>query len=121
MVWLPQQRIVIAGDMAFHEPLLPVFADTDTLGWIETWGKFAALDPLIVVPGHGGPTTLEVVDEWTMGYIKYLRGEITKILDSGGSLIEAYKIDQSAYSHLDTFDELAGLNADRIYRAMEFE
>jgi len=120
-VWLPEQRIVIAGDMAFHERLLPVFEYTDTYAWIETWDSFAALDPLIVVPGHGHPTTLDVVGKWTIGYLEHMRNEIGNLLDEGGSLIEAYKIDQSAYSHLDTFDELAGLNADRIYRAMEFE
>jgi len=120
-VWLPKERIVIAGDIAFHERLLPVFEYTDTLGWIETWDAFAALDPLIVVPGHGHPTTLKVVDTWTLQYLKHMRKAIGALLDDGGSLIDAYKIDQSDYSHLDTFDELAGLNADRIYRAMEFE
>jgi hypothetical protein len=64
---------------------------------------------------------MAVVHKWTIGYLQHMRDEITTLLDNGGSLIEAYKIDQSAYSHLDTFDELAGLNADRIYRAMEFE
>ncbi len=73
------------------------------------------------MPGHGHPTTIDVVEKWTIGYLEFMRGEITAILDNGGSLIDAYNIDQSAYSHLDTFDELAGLNADRIYRAMEFE
>ena len=43
------------------------------------------------------------------------------MLDDDGTLQDAYAIDQSAYSHLDTFDELARLNAGRIYRAMEFE
>jgi len=120
-VWLPEERIVISGDMAFHERLLPVFEYTDTLGWIETWDEFAALDPLIVIPGHGSPTTLDVVDKWTRGYLEHMREQIGALLDDGGSLIDAYQVDQSAYSHLDTFDELAGLNADRIYRAMEFE
>ncbi len=120
-VWMPVEKIVIAGDIAFHERLLPVFEYTDTLGWIETWSNFAALDPKIVIPGHGHATSLEEVDNWTMGYLKHMRKAIGNLLDEGGSLIDAYKIDQSAYSHLDTFDELAGLNADRIYRAMEFE
>jgi len=120
-VWLPEERIVIAGDIAFHERLLPVFEYTDTLAWIETWDNFAALDPLIVVPGHGHPTDLNEVETWTIGYLHHMRAEISRLLDDGGSLIDAYKIDQSAYSHLKTFDELAGLNADRIYRAMEFE
>jgi len=120
-VWLPSERIVIAGDIAFHERLLPVFEYTDTYAWIETWDELSALDPLIVVPGHGHPTTIEVVERWTIGYLKHMREQIGALLDEGGSLIDAYDIDQSTFSHLDTFDELAGLNADRIFRAMEFE
>jgi glyoxylase-like metal-dependent hydrolase (beta-lactamase superfamily II)/rhodanese-related sulfurtransferase len=120
-VWLPDRKLMIAGDIAFHERLLPVFDDSDTAGWLSTWQAFEALQPEIIVPGHGHPTTIDVVKQWTIGYLEYMRGEIAEILDNGGSLIDAYNIDQSAYSHLDTFDELAGLNADRIYRAMEFE
>jgi glyoxylase-like metal-dependent hydrolase (beta-lactamase superfamily II)/rhodanese-related sulfurtransferase len=120
-VWLPDLRLMIAGDLAFHERLLPVFDDSDTAGWIETWEAFESLAPQVVIPGHGHPTTIDVVKKWTIGYLEYMRGEIAQILNTGGSLVDAYKIDQSAYSHLDTFDELAGLNADRIYRAMEFE
>jgi hypothetical protein len=50
-----------------------------------------------------------------------MRAEVAKVLDDDGSLQDVYAIDQSAYAHLDTFDELARLNAGRIYRAMEFE
>ena len=120
-VWLPEHKLMIAGDLAFHERLLPVFDDSDTAGWLETWKEFENLKPEVVIPGHGHPTTIDVVTEWTIGYLEYMRSEIAAILDDGGSLIDAYKIDQSAFSHLDTYDELAGLNADRIYRAMEFE
>ncbi|MBX2836821.1 MAG: MBL fold metallo-hydrolase [Gammaproteobacteria bacterium] len=120
-VWLPKRQLMIAGDMAFHERLLPVFDDTDTAGWIETWRAFKALDAQVIIPGHGHPTTIEVVETWTIDYLKYMRQEIGKILEDGGSLIDAYNIDQSVYAHLDTFDELAGLNADRIFRSMEFE
>ena len=27
-VWLPNQELVIAGDIAFHERMLPIFEDT---------------------------------------------------------------------------------------------
>lgn len=121
LVWLPEQELVIAGDMAFHERLLPVFEDTDTAGWVETWSDFEALGAKIVIPGHGGPTNMSEVERWTLDYLVYMRQQISIILDEGGSLIDAYDIDQTDYRHLDTFDELAGLNADRIYRAMEFE
>ena len=121
LVWMPERKLVIAGDMAFHERLLPVFEDTDTAGWLESWEKFAALNAEVVVPGHGSPTTMEEVTLYTHDYLQYMRREIAEILDSGGSLIDAYDVDQSMYRHLDTFDELAGLNADYIFRSMEFE
>ncbi|MFK8077835.1 MAG: MBL fold metallo-hydrolase [Granulosicoccus sp.] len=121
VVWIPEKSLVISGDMAFHERLLPVFEDTDTAGWVETWPEFEALGANTVVPGHGGPTVISEVRRWTLDYLIYMRKQIGSILDDGGSLIDAYNIDQNAYRHLDTFDELAGLNADRIFRAMEFE
>ena len=120
-VWLPQQKLVISGDMAFHERLLPIFDNTDTKGWLETYEIFLALDPEIVIPGHGVPTTVDVVTLYTKDYLVFLRGEVQKLLDEGGTLDDAYKIDQSAYSHLDTFDELAARNAGRVFEAMEFE
>ena len=121
LVWMPERKQVIAGDMAFHERLLPVFEDTDTAGWLESWEKFAALNAEVVIPGHGSPTTMKEVTLYTHDYLQYMRREIAEILDSGGSLIDAYKVDQSMYRHLDTFNELAGLNADHIYRSMEFQ
>ncbi len=50
-----------------------------------------------------------------------MRGEVEKLLDDGAGEQDAYNIDQSAYSHLDTFNELALQNAGRLYRLMEFE
>lgn len=121
VVWLPKRKFVIAGDIAFHQRLLPVFDDTDTAAWIETWDAFAALGADNIIPGHGDPTVLSEVEKYTVEYLKYIRKEVGKIIEDGGSLEDAYKIDQSAYSHLDTFDELATRNAGRIFRVMEFE
>ncbi len=121
VAWLPEQKLVISGDLAFHQRLLPVFEDTETAGWIETWDVFAALGADIVVPGHGEPTNMQEVTKYTVDYLKYMREQVAQVLDDGGSLIEAYKIDQSAYQHLDTFEQLSGLNADRIFKEMEFE
>jgi glyoxylase-like metal-dependent hydrolase (beta-lactamase superfamily II)/rhodanese-related sulfurtransferase len=120
-VWLPEQNLVIAGDIAFHQRLLPVFEDTDTAAWIETWETFAALGAEVVVPGHGDPTTMDVVTLYTRDYLVYMREQIGALLDEGGTLADIHRIDQSPYRHLDTFDELARLNASLIFRAMEFE
>jgi glyoxylase-like metal-dependent hydrolase (beta-lactamase superfamily II) len=120
-VWLPEQKLVISGDMAFHERLLPILDHTDTKAWLETYESFLALEPEIVIPGHGEPTTIDVVTTYTKDYLIFLRGEVQALLDEGGTLDDAYNIDQSAYADLDTFDELAARNAGRVFEAMEFE
>jgi glyoxylase-like metal-dependent hydrolase (beta-lactamase superfamily II)/rhodanese-related sulfurtransferase len=120
-VWLPEKRLVIAGDLAFHERLLPVFEDTDTAGWIETWAAFEALGAEVVIPGHGGPTDMQEVTKYTRDYLIHMRNRVGGLIEAGGLLEQAYEVDQSAYSHLDTFDELARRNAGQIFRHMEFE
>jgi len=121
MLWLPQKRVVISGDTAFHERLLPVFQETQTSEWINTWDSFEALGAEIVIPGHGGPTNMAEVTKYTKEYLVYMRNEIGAIIENGGGLVDAYRVDQSAYEHLDTFEFLAQRNAARIFQAMEFE
>ena len=120
-VWLPRQKLVIAGDIAFHERLLPVMEHTDTAGWIESWEPFEALGATKVIPGHGGPTEYGQVRKYTLDYLIHMRAEVSRLIEEGGDLQDAYQIDQSDYNHLDTFFELARQNAGRIFREMEFD
>lgn len=122
VVWLPAQSLVISGDMAFHERMLPIFEHTYTADWIETWDSaFEPLGATYVIPGHGHPTNMDQVRRYTKGYLEYLRGKVGAHLEDGGDLAEAYYVDQSPYAHLDTFEELATKNAGRVYEQMEFE
>ncbi len=120
-VWLPEQKLVIAGDMAFHERMLPIFDDTDTAAWLESWENFEALGALYVIPGHGHPTNMDQVRRYTKDYLIYLRGKIQDHLDDGGGLDKAYYVDQTPYAHLDTYEQLATRNAGRVFEQMEFE
>ena len=120
-VWLPQKDVIITGDMAFHQRMLPIFEDTDTAAWLESWEVFAAMGVTHVVPGHGEPTNMSEVTKYTKDYLVYLRAKVRELLDQGGDLKDSYQIDQSPYAHLDTYNELAARNAERVYRQMEFE
>ncbi len=121
-VWLPEQKLVFSGDMAFHERLLPIFEDTIVLDWIETWeNEFEKLGAVYVVPGHGHPTNMDQVRRYTRDYLVYLREKIGEHIDNGGDLSGAYYVDQSPYEHLDTFKELATRNAGRVFEQMEWE
>jgi len=122
VVWLPQQSLVISGDMAFHERMLPIFEHTMTADWIETWeAAFEPLGATYVIPGHGHPTNMDQVRRYTHDYLVYLREKVGAHLEAGGGLAEAFYVDQTPYAHLDTFEELATKNAGRVYEQMEFE
>ena len=121
-VWLPEQSLVIAGDMAFHQRMLPIFEDTIAYDWIETWDSgFEALNAIYVIPGHGTPTNMAQVRRYTRDYLVHLRKVVGEHLENGGDLADAYYVDQSGFAHLDTFEELATRNAGRVYEQMEFE
>ena len=122
VVWLPQKSLVIAGDMAFHERMLPIFPHTMTADWIETWdANFESLNATYVIPGHGHPSNMDQVRRYTRDYLVYLREKIGAHLEEDGDLADAYYIDQTPYAHLDTFEELATKNAGRVYEQLEFE
>ncbi|WP_425045795.1 MBL fold metallo-hydrolase [Primorskyibacter sp. S87] len=121
-VWIPQWSIMIAGDIAFHERMPPIFEHTCTSCWIETWET--GLEPLkatYVIPGHGHPTNMAQVRRYTVEYLKDLRAKVGAHIEDGGDLAGAYYVDQSQWSHLDTFEELATKNAGRVFEEMEWE
>jgi len=121
-VWIPQWGIVIAGDIAFHERMPPIFQETCTSCWIETFdGPFTALGATYVIPGHGHSTNMAQVTRYTSDYLKDLRAKIRAHIDEGGDLAGAFYVDQERWRNLDTFEELATKNAGRVFEEMEWE
>jgi glyoxylase-like metal-dependent hydrolase (beta-lactamase superfamily II)/rhodanese-related sulfurtransferase len=120
-LWLPQHKVLISGDTAFNERMLPVFDETDTAAWIDTWDKLEELGAEVIIPGHGVPTDIETVTKFTKDYLLYMRAEVEKVLDDDGGLLDAYNIDQSAFRDWGTYRDLRARNAERIFSRMEFE
>jgi glyoxylase-like metal-dependent hydrolase (beta-lactamase superfamily II) len=118
-VWLPQQQLIITGDIAFHQRLLGVFPDTVTADWVKSFNQMRMLPIKKVVPGHGAPTDLATITKYTRDYLVYIRDACEAIIEDDGDLNDAYNIDQSAYSKLEVFDILARKNAGRIFREVE--
>lgn len=121
-VWLPGQKVLIAGDIAFSERMPPIFQGTCTPCWIETFEtKLEPLGAEVIVPGHGAPTDLATVRQGTVEYLKDLRARIGEHIENGGDLSQAYYVDQSKWAYMDTFEDLATKNAGVVYSEMEFE
>lgn len=51
VVWLPREKILVAGDLV-NDPF-PFAYGGDVTGWIESLSAIRALEPRILVPGHG--------------------------------------------------------------------
>jgi cyclase len=52
VAWLPGNKIVFTGDSCLTGPY-NLFRDANVNAWINTLDKMAALNPTILIPGHG--------------------------------------------------------------------
>jgi glyoxylase-like metal-dependent hydrolase (beta-lactamase superfamily II) len=120
-VWLPQQKVIFTGDIAYTERMLSVMWFSRSKFWIEAFEALAVFKPVYVIPGHGKPTTLEVASRDTYDYLTTLRKTVAEFMEAGGGIEEVNKIDQSKFSYLENYDQLKNRNAQKIYEEMEFE
>ncbi len=119
-VWLPQQKVLFTGDIVYTERMLAIIPISHTGGWVQAFDKLAALKPRVVVPGHGKPTDLKRAKKDTRDYLAFLRANVKKVLDAGGSLQDAVdKTNQSRFKYLANFELLAGRNVNQVYLEME--
>ncbi len=95
MLWIPGQRILIAGDVLFND--MHVYtAETDTKArgkWLNSLNKIRELKPSIVIPGHskvGAPLDASTAVDFTENYLLVFEEELKKAKDSD-SLINAMK------------------------------
>ena len=108
LVWLPQRRIVFAGDTVFGQRLLGVLP-----GSAQRWVKSLEylrdeLKPKVVVPGHGHVTDLNEALRDSYDYLVFLRDATRKrFADGAFDPAEASQgLDQSRFKHLVNYDDL---------------
>jgi len=120
-VWLDGKDTVFTGDIVYVERVLGIGSQSNVKSWIKVFEAMAALKPAHVVPGHGHATTLAHATADTYDYLVNLRTRIGALIEDGGDIMDAPKIDQSAFTYLEQFDSLAGRNAQTTYEQMEWE
>lgn len=65
-VWLPQERVLFAGDLVFDGGA-PFALSGSPAGWLRALEEMERLDPAVIVPGHGavgGPELLAPVADY---------------------------------------------------------
>ncbi|HEY6132664.1 MAG TPA: MBL fold metallo-hydrolase [Rubrivivax sp.] len=120
VVWVPQHRLLVAGDLVFRGRV-PFVGQADSGRWIAALDRLLAFDAKIIVPGHGPVSTSARADlELTRDYLAYLRqtmGEAARNLDP---FDEAYaRTDWSRFDKLPLFGAANRINAYNTYLLME--
>jgi glyoxylase-like metal-dependent hydrolase (beta-lactamase superfamily II) len=122
IVWLPQRRIAFAGDIVYVDRLLGVLPMSNVKRWLASFDALAALQPALIVPGHGAPTALAKAQKETRDYLARLHAHMKRAVDAGDDMQTAIKsLDDKDFAYLPVYPELRGQNANRTYLEVEAE
>src|ERR1700676_3551804 len=95
MLWIPGQRILIAGDVVVND--MHVYtAETDSTArgkWLNSLNKIRELKPSVVIPGHskvGAPLDASTAVDFTENYLLVFEEELKKAKDPD-SLVNTMK------------------------------
>ncbi len=122
MVWLPQKNVLFTGDVVYVNRLLGVIPVSNTRNWLATFAVIEALNPKVIVPGHGDVTDLATARADTQEYLVALRAHMKKAVDDGVDMSAAVKsFDARPYMRLRNAAELMPGNASRTYLELERE
>ncbi|MCA9856755.1 MAG: MBL fold metallo-hydrolase, partial [Dehalococcoidia bacterium] len=83
-VWLPGEGVIFTGDNVFHH-VKTFIQEADPWLWLESLDAIRALDPAIIVPGHGEPCTTdylaeqaEIIEAWVDAVTGMVRQGVTQ-------------------------------------------
>jgi cyclase len=82
IAWLPQQRVLFAGDILFNAIVPAMQPREDSRQWVRSLAFLESLEAEHVIPGHGPietPAALGALREW----IEVARQRITDSIDAG--------------------------------------
>ena len=120
VVEIPADKIVYAGDILYSGRLLAVTPDSDIKSWIGVFDQLSRYGDATLIPGHGQPGPLTDFDFPTRQYLNLLLTHMDKMVDEGVDAQDAIdQLDQSRFSKLSNFDQLAGRNASWAYLERE--
>lgn len=121
-LYVENDGVLYAGDLIFRGRI-PFVGDADSAQWLAALDRLIALQPRILVPGHGGATDDPLADlTLTRDYLRFLRAEMGRAVADMLSFDEAYdRVDWGDYRYMPAFQEANRRNAYNTYLLMEQE
>ena len=120
VVEIAKDKVVYTGDILYSGRLLAVIADSNVKSWMTAYDRLKQFKEVLFVPGHGQPDELSAFDFPTRQYLTLLFDHMTKMVDEGADIQDAInRLDQSRFSKLANYADLAGRNASWTYLERE--
>lgn len=121
VVWLPKQGVLFSGDHIYVDRILGVLPWSHAQTWRAAFHQLEALQPRVIVPGHGGVCDLAKAKRDTGDYLDWLVDEVGRAQKNWEPIesVVARLADAPRFSHLENFDSLHRGNVNRTY--LEFE
>jgi glyoxylase-like metal-dependent hydrolase (beta-lactamase superfamily II) len=122
VVYMPQQKVLFAGDLVFRNRI-PFVGQADSRHWIEAMQSLLKFDARWVVPGHG-PISTEAKADMTLtrDYLIYLRDTMGRAARDMEPFDSAYaNTDWRKFENMPLFKSANRMNAYNTYLLMEQE
>jgi hypothetical protein len=108
--------------VVYVDRILGLHPVSKTKTWVQSFEALEALNPKVVVPGHGSVTTLVKAQKDTGNLLKALRAHMGKAVEAGTDMSTSIKsFDGVPYKHLKHVDVWLPQLANRTYLEMEME
>lgn len=122
VMFVVQDQVLFAGDLVF-KGRVPFVGEADSRQWLASMERLIAMQPKVLVPGHGAASTTPIEDlTLTRDYLHFLRDQMGRAVAAMIPFEEAYAYtDWSQYAHLPAFREANRRNAYNTYILMERE
>jgi glyoxylase-like metal-dependent hydrolase (beta-lactamase superfamily II) len=122
VVYIPQEKVLIAGDLVFRRRI-PYVGQADSGHWIEALDSLLKFEATVVIPGHGPLSTAAREDmQLTRDYLRHLRAVMGPAAQTMEPFEDAYlAADWSRFEALPLFGVANRMNAYNTYLHMERE
>jgi cyclase len=99
VAWIPERKVLFSGDLVLNGGT-PFVAMGSVAGSLEALDMIMELDPSIIVPGHGPPGGIEIVDRCG-SYLRWLQLSAEELVATGMSPLQAAReLDLGEYADL---------------------
>jgi glyoxylase-like metal-dependent hydrolase (beta-lactamase superfamily II) len=112
---------MFSGDHIYVDRLLGILPQSNAETWLSAFKKIQAINPKLIVPGHGSITNMKTSNSHTGDYLEFVVNGVKKYAEDMAGVEAAVKnlSKAPAFEKLANFSELHLGNISRAYLRFE--